>query len=916
MKLKVIDYDVIYLSYDEPNAEKNYADLLSKVPWAKRVHGVEGSDAAHKACANLSETDRFITIDGDNIVHQNFINEELHFKDDVDIDNCVISWSGYNIVNGLTYGNGGIKCWPKNVVLDMKTHENAESSNPQSQVDFCWDLQYLQVNKTYSSVYNNATPWQAWRAGFREGVKMSLYEGEKLAGTDFTKRVHKKNFERLKIWQTVGCDSDNGLWAIYGAREGCYLTNCTDWDFVNVRDFEYLNKMWKDKYSKITKEMLPYEIIGLGETLNHELNIDIPVDPYTPAHSKFFKSMYVPPVRVVQDFLKTETDATQEYDIVMITYDEPHAEENYSALKEKFPRAKRIHGVKGIHQAHIEAAKLCATEMIWIVDGDAQIADDFNFDYISPENEKEYVKVWRSKNPINDLEYGYGGIKLFPRTLTINMDTSKADMTTSISRHFKPIKVVSNITAFNTDPFSTWRGAFRECCKLSSKVIDRQKNEETENRLHVWQTVGESRPYGEYAIRGAKEGAGYGNANIGNTEALKKINDFDWLKQQFETQEPVDSVIVQESKIEIKSNDDIVDLLDRFELLYQGDISNVRRVYNDKDLSSIFKLIDNEELRKAVIEQNLHSIFRILNTDDDFRKAVIEQNLHSIFRIAGADDDLRKAVIERNLHSIFRLLPEEHEDLRRAVTEHNLHSLARIMPELSDTFKIVNNNDISALWNVLDYHTNSLFIKPLKTLYNSNLTFDKDCFSRGQLQSKIWLTNKLKELNIELGIVYLCAGWYSTIVPMFVENNIKFSAIRSFDIDPDVWKIAELFNKPLLLDGWKFKAQTKDIMEIDYARHIYNTIKGNGDIEEVKESPDTIINTSCEHIPNFTEWYAKIPSGKLVILQSNNFFEVDEHVNCSIDINDFSNQTPLSSVLYSDSLELEKYTRYMRIGIK
>ena len=36
------------------------------VPWAKRVHGVEGSDAAHKACANLSETDRFITVDGDN----------------------------------------------------------------------------------------------------------------------------------------------------------------------------------------------------------------------------------------------------------------------------------------------------------------------------------------------------------------------------------------------------------------------------------------------------------------------------------------------------------------------------------------------------------------------------------------------------------------------------------------------------------------------------------------------------------------------------------------------------------------------------------------------------------------------------------------------------------------------------------
>ncbi len=71
-KFKVLDYDVIYLSYDEPNAEKNYADLLTKVPWAKRVHGVEGSDAAHKACAELSETDRFITVDGDNRIRDNF----------------------------------------------------------------------------------------------------------------------------------------------------------------------------------------------------------------------------------------------------------------------------------------------------------------------------------------------------------------------------------------------------------------------------------------------------------------------------------------------------------------------------------------------------------------------------------------------------------------------------------------------------------------------------------------------------------------------------------------------------------------------------------------------------------------------------------------------------------------------------
>jgi hypothetical protein len=93
---------------------------------------------------------------------------------------------------------------------------------------------------------------------------------------------------------------------------------------------------------------------------------------------------------------------------------------------------------------------------------------------------------------------------------------------------------ISNITAFNTDAFNSFKSAFRECTKLSSKVIDRQKNEETEDRLRIWTTVGKERPYGEDAIRGAREGAAYGMANQGNTEALKKINDFDWLKERFD----------------------------------------------------------------------------------------------------------------------------------------------------------------------------------------------------------------------------------------------------------------------------------------------------------------------------------------------------------------------------------------------
>ena len=221
------------------------------------------------------------------------------------------------------------------------------------------------------------------------------------------------------------------------------------------------------------------------------------------------------------------------FDIAFISYDEKEADSHWDILKKKYPYAKRTHGVKGIHQAHIEAAKKAFTPMVWIIDADAVLLDNFNLRYMPAKRDQNAVHVWRSQNPINDLEYGYGGVKLFPRYATVNMDISKPDMTTSISDAFILMNEISNITAFNVSEFATWKSAFRECTKLASKVIDRQKNEETENRLHIWQTVGQDRPYGEYAIRGALEGTAYGRENQNNVEALKKINNFGWLREQY-----------------------------------------------------------------------------------------------------------------------------------------------------------------------------------------------------------------------------------------------------------------------------------------------------------------------------------------------------------------------------------------------
>lgn len=319
----------------------------------------------------------------------------------------------------------------------------------------------------------------------------------------------------------------------------------------------------------------------------------------------------------------------------------------------------------------------------------------------------------------------------------------------------------------------------------------------------------------------------------------------------------------------------IKDLLDRFELLYPSNhrLKDLRRSYTDKDLSSIFRLLNNEELRKAVMEENLHSIFRLIED-------------------GASAEDLRKAVIEKNLYSLFRLVDQD--ELKKLVMDDNIWSL----------------------WKILDTEVHTNFVSALKHFASNDIEIDDDCFSRGQLQSKLWLINKLDQLNLDLGTVFLCAGWYGTLATMMFEKELNIEKIRSFDIDPSCVDIAERFNKPWVMEGWKFKATTKDILSIDYVKDVYTVAKSDGTTEHLSDEPTTIINTSCEHIENFSTWYNKIPKGKLVILQTNDYFEIADHVNCSTDLAAFEAQTPMTECLYSGVLELDKYNRYMRIGYR
>ncbi len=257
--------------------------------------------------------------------------------------------------------------------------------------------------------------------------------------------------------------------------------------------------------------------------------------------------------------------------------------------------------------------------------------------------------------------------------------------------------------------------------------------------------------------------------------------------------------------------------------------------------------------------------------------------------------DLRRAYTDKDLSSIFRLVNDNNkEDLRKLIMEDN-------------TWK---------LWPVLDSYVDTQFTAAFKSIFVNETEIWNDCFARGQLRSKLWLVHELKKCNADLGTVFLCAGWYATLATMLFESDIKVSKIKSFDVDPTCWKIAEIFNKPWVVNEWQFKASTKDIFDINFASETYTTHRSDGTTCEQDDIPDTIINTSCEHIENFAEWYAKIPDGKLVVLQGNNFFEVEEHVNCSTSISQFSRSCPMKETLFEGELFLSNYTRFMKIGYK
>lgn len=257
--------------------------------------------------------------------------------------------------------------------------------------------------------------------------------------------------------------------------------------------------------------------------------------------------------------------------------------------------------------------------------------------------------------------------------------------------------------------------------------------------------------------------------------------------------------------------------------------------------------------------------------------------------------------------------------------------LQAIDPECEEVGLLKSNTLMKTkMADTVDFITGSRYIIPqnMKKMINrfegDALT---DAFSRGQLRSKKWLIDMVTALEIDLGdTIYVCAGWYGVLSALMFER-IDAKNIYSFDIDPSTDNPADTLNKEYIMDNMRFKSFVNDVRELKYESQTLpvnhykysdaTTFEKTSTMHEIA-APTCVINTSCEHIENFDEWFSSIPKGTLVIMQNNNFVEHDDDtvVNTIGHEDAWSDKLNLSEVIFKGTLNLEKYDRYMVIGRK
>jgi len=199
-----------------------------------------------------------------------------------------------------------------------------------------------------------------------------------------------------------------------------------------------------------------------------------------------------------------------------------------------------------------------------------------------------------------------------------------------------------------------------------------------------------------------------------------------------------------------------------------------------------------------------------------------------------------------------------------------------------------------------------------------------DAFSRSQIKSKIWLIDELENVRQTLPEpvykhVAIFAGWYGQLKSIY-DKKLTYRKIRNIEMDRNACEASDYIFNLSELENYKVKAVNANINELTLHKNGYEW-----DVENFREGtkysekflPDLIINTSAEHMTE--EWFNQIrfkdmESNPIVAIQSNNLFDIPEHINCVHSVDHMKKKFPMKEILFEGELQLKGYKRVMLIG--
>jgi hypothetical protein len=217
--------DIIFISYDEPSAEKRFNELKQKFPRAKWAKNIIGQTLAYMAAAAMSDTEYFFAVFPKLEIVDSF---DFDFQPDRLKNPCHYIFNCKNPVNGLEYGHGAVLLYNKDLVL--------KTTKPG--LDFTLSAPHEVVPILSAINHFNQTPWLAWRTAFREVIKL-LQAKPTVEGA-----------YRLKKWIMKG-QGQNADWVYKGANDAKQYYNKNSDNHAELLlsyDFEWLKKYYESKY--------------------------------------------------------------------------------------------------------------------------------------------------------------------------------------------------------------------------------------------------------------------------------------------------------------------------------------------------------------------------------------------------------------------------------------------------------------------------------------------------------------------------------------------------------------------------------------------------------------------------------------------------------------------------------------------